>query len=484
MQIIENTSQILENFSNFLGEILFFNIFGFQFIVLWLVCGALFFTIRLKFLNIRMFFHAIKCVSGKYSKKSDPGEITHFQALSSAVSATVGLGNISGVAVAITLGGPGAVLWMVIAGLFSMSTKFAEVLLGVKYRITNKRNGKIDGGAFFYLRRGLKNKKIGKYSCEKLGKILAISFAFICLGGAVGGGNMFQINQTVSLVSDTFNFEKPAIIFISALLTLMIAFVLIGGIKRIANITRFVVPFMSIIYIIACIAVISANSDKIADSVSLMIREAFGLSQIFGGFMGSMIVGFGRAVFSNEAGLGSAPIAHAASKTKEPVRAGMVALLEPFIDTVLICFATGLVIIVTGVYTDSALTEGAGGDTGIILTSNAFATVIEWFPYVLSFAVTLFAFSTMITWSYYGEKSFAYLFGKSKVWIFRVFFCTCSFVGGIVSANVIIDLSFNLLLLMCIPNLIGLYILSGEIRSDTESYLKKLREGKFKADKK
>jgi AGCS family alanine or glycine:cation symporter len=449
---------------------------GFPILVLWLVTGGIFFTVRMGFINITMFRHAIDVIRGKYSSKDDPGEVTHLQALTAAVSGTVGLGNIAGVAVAVTVGGPGAVIWMVIAGFFGMSAKFAEVTLGLKYRKFDA-NGKVSGGAFHYLRDGLAEKNM-----PRLGKVLAVIFAVFCIGGSLGGGNLFQSNQTVAIMSKSFTVLNELDWVISLVIAVSVGVVLIGGIKRIAVVAEAIVPFMAILYVGACLVVIMANASNIPDAVAFMFKDAVSGVAIGGGVIGAIINGFKRAAFSNEAGLGSAPIAHSAAKTTEPVREGVVALLEPFLDTIVICFMTGLVITITGVYKQD--TGGMAGNTGVLLASAAFATVIDWFPKVLAIAVALFAYSTLITWSYYGERAWGYLFGYKYVAIFHIIFCFFAFLGGILdNISLVVDFSDLLMLSMAIPNMIGLYILSGVIKRELDEYKRKLKAGEFKKNK-
>lgn len=452
-----------------LTSILFYPVFGFPLLVLWLAIGGLFFTFRLGFINIRFFGHAIQIVRGKYSTGNEPGEVSHFQALVAAVSGTVGLGNIAGVAIAVSLGGPGAVIWMVIAGLFGMSAKFAEVTLGQKYRKINKQ-GKVSGGAFLYLKHGL--AEMGQ---KKLGNILAVIFAALCIMGSFGGGNMFQSNQAVAIMTDSFPLFKNMDWMIAFIMAFSVGIVLIGGIKRIALVAEAVVPLMALIYMTAAFIVIAVHHERLPEAITTMITNAFNGAAVGGGMVGAIINGLKRAVFSNEAGLGSAPIAHSAAKTDEPVREGFVALLEPFIDTVIICFTTGLVITLTGVY------EGAESSNGVLLTSEAFATVIDWFPVVLSIAVILFAYSTMITWSYYGERCWAFLFGNKTIGLYHITFCLCVFLGGVIQdISLIVNFSDVLMLSMALPNLIGMYILSGIVKQELDHYTTRLRAGVFK----
>ena len=370
-------------------------------VVVWLVFGALFFTVKMNFINVRAFKHAIDLVRGKYDDPKDEGEVSHFQALATALSATVGLGNIAGVAVAITVGGPGATFWMIVAGLLGMSSKFVECTLGVKYRVVND-NGEVSGGPMYYLKNGL-----AKYGYGNIGKVLAVLFAILCIGGSFGGGNMFQANQAYAQLSGQFPMLSGNGPMFGFLLAILVGTVIIGGIKSIARVTEKIVPFMAVLYVAAALVILLVNFSEIGNAFAMIFKGAFAPSAAFGGFIGVIIQGFRRAAFSNEAGVGSASIAHSATKTNEPVSEGIVSLLEPFIDTVVICTMTALVIIVTGM-------SGVQGVEGAQLTSQAFESVISWFPYVLVIAIFLFAFSTMISWSYYGLKSWTYLFGSSK----------------------------------------------------------------------
>lgn len=446
---------------------------GLSFVVVWLILGAVFFTLRLGFVNLRMFAHGFQVVRGRYSKGDEPGEVTHFQALSAAVSATVGLGNIAGVAVAVSLGGPGAVVWMAIAGFFCMSLKFAEVTLGHKYRLIDE-DGKVLGGAFRYLSLGLAERGMGG-----LGKALASIFALFCLGGAFGAGNMFQSNQTVTMLTETFPAFSDMDWAVALVLAGGVGVVLIGGLKRIATVAEFIVPFMALIYLTAALVVIGVNADKVPDALGLMFRDAFTGQAVAGGLFGVIIMGFRRAAFSNEAGAGSAPIAHSAAKTTEPVREGCVALLEPFIDTIVICFVTGLLISVTGVWAWPEFRVDDGSPNGVLLTSAAFATVIDWFPNVLAVCIVLFAFSTMITWSYYGEKAWHYLFGKRSIGLYHMIFCSLIFFGGIINFGIVLNFSDLLFLGMSIPNLIGLYLMQGVLRREVKDYIARLKAGEF-----
>ena len=438
-------------------------------VVVWLVFGALFFTVKMNFINVRAFKHAIDLVRGKYDDPNDEGEVSHFQALATALSATVGLGNIAGVAVAITVGGPGATFWMIVAGLLGMSSKFVECTLGVKYRVVNE-NGEVSGGPMYYLKNGL-----AKYGYANIGKVLAVLFAILCIGGSFGGGNMFQANQAYAQLSGQFPMLAGNGPMFGFLLAILVGTVIIGGIKSIAKVTEKIVPFMAVLYVAAALVILVVNFSDIGNAFAMIFKGAFAPSAAFGGFIGVIIQGFRRAAFSNEAGVGSASIAHSASKTNEPVSEGIVSLLEPFIDTVVICTMTALVIIVTGM-------SGVQGVEGAQLTSQAFESVISWFPYVLVIAIFLFAFSTMISWSYYGLKSWTYLFGSSKKseLVYKLIFLIFIIIGSSVKLGAVLDFSDMMILAMAFPNILGLLILSGEVKIDLKEYLNKVKNGMIK----
>jgi len=460
-----------------IGSVIFYDItklFGahknIPFIVVWLVFGALFFTIKMNFINFRGFQHSIDLVRGDYSDPNNKGEVSHFQALTTALSGTVGLGNIAGVAIAISLGGPGATFWMIIAGLLGMSSKFVECTLGLKYRVIDE-NGVVSGGPMYYLRDGL-----AKRNLKNLGKLLAVLFAILCIGGSIGGGNMFQANQAFAAIKGIFPSVSNLGPLFGICLAGLVGFVIIGGIKSIAKVTEKIVPFMAAIYVGAALIIIIMHISDIGFVVGEIISGAFNPQAGLGGFVGVLIVGFKRAAFSNEAGVGSASIAHAAAKTKEPVSEGMVALLEPFIDTIVICTMTAFVIIITGTYEDAS---GLGGSE---LTSQAFGSVIGWFPYILTIAILLFAFSTMISWSYYGLKSWTFLFGKSKSseLSYKIIFMIFVIIGSSASLGSVVDFSDMMILAMAFPNIIGLLIMSNEVKLDLTSYLKKIQDGTIK----
>jgi AGCS family alanine or glycine:cation symporter len=438
-------------------------VLGVPFILLWLGGSAIFLTLFFKFINLRAFGLALKTVRGKYSKSDDPGEITHFQALASAVSATVGLGNIAGVAIAINMGGPGATFWIIALGLLGMTTKFAECTLGLKYRQIDK-SGKVLGGPMLYLSRGLAERGLGP-----LGKTLAVIFAVLCIGGAMGGGNMYQINQAtsqlVNVTGGAGSFMDSNRWLFGLFVAVLVGLVIIGGITRIAQVTSKLVPFMTITYVVGCLIVIFEHFDKILPTISLIFSSAFDGHAIAGGAVGVMLIGIRRAVFSNEAGVGSSPIAHAAAKTKYAASEGIVALLEPFIDTVVICSMTAFVVICTGDYLDT-------GKDGITMTSESFSSVIPWFKYVLSVAVILFALSTLISWSYYGLQASKFLFGKSKqVDIgYKLLFCSVVVIGAAMAPGNVIDFSDAALLAMCFPNLIGVFLLLPVIKKELKKF--------------
>jgi AGCS family alanine or glycine:cation symporter len=444
-------------------------------IVVWLIAAACFFTVFLGFLNVRGFKHAIDLVRGRYSDPDDAGEVSHFQALATAVSGTVGLGNIAGVAVAITIGGPGATFWMIVAGFLGMSSKMAECTLGVKYRRENP-DGTVSGGPMYYLSRGLslKNK-------EGLGRVLAIMFAIFCIGGSLGGGNMFQANQaTQQIINVTGGDDSPLADLrwlVGLVFAIAVGVVIIGGIKKIAKVTEKLVPAMAVIYVSACLIVIVGNIGSVPTAIGEIIQGAFAPSAALGGILGVLTVGFQRAAFSNEAGIGSAAIAHSAVRTKEPATEGHVAMLEPFIDTIVVCTMTALTIVISGVWDDPA----AEGASGVSLTSEAFQTVLPWFPTVLAIAVVLFAFSTMISWSYYGMKSTRYLFGDSQTAenAFKVVFCIFVVIGASLALAPVIGISDSMIFLMSIPNVLGLYLLARVIRREITQYREKLRTGQI-----
>tara|TARA_R110002020_G_scaffold445961_1_gene658057 strand:+ start:140005 stop:142074 length:2070 start_codon:yes stop_codon:yes gene_type:complete len=441
---------------------------GIPFIVIWLVLGALFFTIRMGFVNIKGFGHAIDLAKGKYDDPDAPGQVTHFQALATAVSGTVGLGNIAGVGVAISLGGAGATFWMIVCGLLGMSSKFVECTLGVKYRDILP-DGRVFGGPMNYLRYGLEKRNL-----KAFGKVLAGMFAVLAVGASFGGGNMFQANQSFEQLAGQFPALQGNGLWFGIITAILVGVVIIGGINSIANVTGKVVPIMASVYILASLTVIIINIENIVPAFSAIVDGAFSPSALKGGVVGVLIVGFQRAAFSNEAGVGSAAIAHSTAKTNNPPSEGFVALLEPFIDTVVVCTLTALVLIFTGMHE-------VEGMAGAQLTSDAFGSVISWFPYVLALAVFLFAFSTMISWSYYGMRAWTYLFGKSKKteFVYKMLFLVFVVIGASVSLGAVLDFSDMMILAMAFPNIIGLYIMSGEVKKDKDLYWAKLKSNQL-----
>jgi len=440
-------------------------------VVLWLMFGAAYFTLSLRFVNLRGFRHAFDCLRGRYTRPEERGEISHFQALSAALSGTVGLGNIAGVAVAVGTGGPGAVFWMVIAGFLGMSSKFAECTLGQKYKIV-RSDGHVSGGAMHYLRDGL-----AELGLARLGRALSVVFAVMCVGGSFGGGNMFQSNQSYAQIASEdvlpiLANTEGAVLFGLAL-SVLVGLVIVGGIRRIGEVASTLVPVMCGLYMVCGMWILLVNASQIPHGLATILREAFSWKAGAGGFVGVLIQGFRRAAFSNEAGTGSSAIVHSAARTDEPVREGMVALLEPFVDTVIICTMTGLVVVVTG-----AWNEPAAG-RGIAMTSWAFRTVFPWFPVLLSITALLFAYSTMISWSYYGEQCWAYLFGVRSILVYKLLFLVFTWLGAIFEPTAVLDFGDMMILGMAFPNMTGLLLLSGRLRSEFDSYWTRLRAGAF-----
>lgn len=441
-------------------------------IVVWLMLGAGFFTLRFGFINLRGFRHAIEITTGRYDNEDEEGEVTHFQALASALSATVGLGNIAGVAIAVSAGGPGAVFWMVVAGFLGMSSKFVECTLGQMYRHVDEE-GRVLGGPMRYLGDGL--EKLGR---PRLGKVLAVLFAVMCIGGSFGGGNMFQANQAFAQTARVIPFFEGREWLFGIIVAFLVGLVIIGGIKRIGQVAGAIVPAMCVVYLAAGIVILGANANAIPDAFGLMVTEAFTPQAGFGGLLGVLVMGFRRAAFSNEAGIGSASIAHSAAATSEPVREGLVALLEPFIDTIVICTMTGLVVVVTGEYAN--VHAGADSTTrGVLMTSAAFESVLPWFPHVLAVAVFLFAFSTMISWSYYGERCWVFLFGRGASLVYRVLFLCFVVLGSILKLGSVIDFSDLMVLGMAFPNILGLLLLTPQVRERLDDYWSRYQAGAF-----
>jgi len=441
------------------------------FIVGWLVVGAVYLTIRFGFVNLRMMGHAFQVIRGKYQSATDQGEVTPFQALSAALSATVGLGNIAGVAIAISVGGPGATLWMIVAGFFGMTAKFTEVTLAQMYR-EFRPDGHVLGGAMEYLSKGF-----SECGWTKLGSVLATMFALFCVGASMGGGNAFQVSQALGAVQNVLPFFEQYPWVFGVFMGGAVALVIIGGIRSIARAAEAIVPTMVFIYVSACLYIILFHMNDVPAALMTIVHDAFAPDAVAGGLIGVLVVGFQRAAFSSEAGIGSAAIAHSAASVRYPVRQGFVALYEPFIDTVLICTMTALVIILTGVWNapeHHALVEAS---KGAALTAVAFGSVISWFPVLLSISVILFAYSTMISWSYYGERCWTYMFGERFSMLYRILFVMVIILASLISAGNILNFSDLLMLSMAFPNFIGLYLLQGKVAAALKEYQARLKSG-------
>jgi alanine or glycine:cation symporter, AGCS family len=456
---------------------------GVPLIVFVLGFGALFFTIWFRFINIRGFLHSVNVTRGKYDDPNDMGEISHFRALTSALSATVGLGNIAGVAIAIQMGGPGAVFWMMLAAVFGMSVKFSSCTLSQLFRQVNP-DGTISGGPMYYLDLGL--RRYGPVGLV-VGKGLALTYAVMVMGGALGGGNMFQANQSFEAMFSTFEWidkDKHSWIF-GLVMSVLVGLVVIGGIKRIGAATARIVPFMCGIYVLAALWIIFTNLSEVPRAASLIFTMAFTDNAMHGGLVGVLVMGVRRAAFSNEAGLGSSAIAHAAAKTDEPVREGFVAMMEPFVDTIIVCMMTASVVIITGAYNDPDLT----GMAGVAITKQAFRSQIEWFPYVLTLCILLFAYSTMISWCYFGERGWIYLFdhfggaGLRTVVVFRLIFVAFVFLGAVTNLAQVIDFADLMILSMAFPNIVGSILLAPYVLPKVQDYWRRYKSGEMTPDR-
>lgn len=461
--------------SVFFFDVLFFSDdYQLPLVVAWLVIAAVFLTFRMGFVNIRGFRHAIQVTRGRYTDPNEPGEVSHFQALSTALSATVGLGNIAGVAIAISVGGPGATFWMIMAGFLGMTTKFAECTLALAYRDVGKQ-GQVLGGPMQYLAKGFAEK-----GAPGLGRFLAVAFAILCIGGSLGGGNSFQVNQSMMALQETVPFLVDNGWMYGLLMTFLVGIVILGGIRRIAKVADKIVPSMALVYVTAALIVIISNAAHVPAALAEIVRQAFSPDAAYGGFIGVLVVGFQRAAFSNEAGAGSAAIAHSAARTDQPVREGIVALLEPFIDTVVICTMTALVIVFSGAYENPAYASLVANSQGAALTSRAFGEHISFFPYILSAAVFLFAYSTMISWSYYGERSAVWLLGPRASLPYKILFLTFVFLGSVLTATQVLEFGDLMILGMAFPNLLGVYLLSGKVKGMLDEYWSNYKGGRFK----
>lgn len=444
----------------------------------WLIAIALFCTFYFRFINFRGFLIGFRLIRGDYSDGKSDGETSHFQALATALSGTVGLGNIAGVALAIYLGGPGAAFWMIVAGILGMASKFCECTLGVKYRLVNA-DGTISGGPMYYLSRGIAEEYP---KLAPLGKALGFLFALFCIGGAIGAGNLFQSNGMMQALMLITGGEEVSPLrdygwLFGLVLALLVGIVIVGGMKKIASVTDKLVPLMAAIYLLGGLVVIIANIEHLPDAIMTIFNGAFTPQGVAGGAVGVLLIGFRRAAFSNEAGIGTAAIAHSTVKTKHPVTEGLVATWEPFIDTVIICTMSALVIVISGV----ATVPGAGPN-GVALTAAAFGSVVSWFPYVLAVAVFLFGYSTMISYAYYGERAAMYLFGNNKTvsTIYKFIFILATPIGTIVSFSRLADFSDAVYFLMAIPNVIGMYLLAPVVKRELAEFMQKLKSGEIK----
>lgn len=497
--VSDRIDSVFQNYTSWFVELIFYEIpfagnFGIPWVLIVLIGGALYFTLYFRLINITGFFTALRVVRGKYEDiekhgadtlygdvtpneqenifetvrdDSADGEVSHFQALTAALSATVGLGNIAGVAVALSIGGPGATFWMIVAGFLGMASKFAECTLGVKYRDIGP-DGTVYGGPMYYLKKGLGQKGMGGF-----GKVLAVIFAIFVIGGSFGGGNMFQANQAAAQFVKLFELEgTSAAMWFGAVVAIVVAVVIIGGIKRIAKVTEKIVPFMAGIYVLGALLILGINYMHIGSAFSLIFEGAFTGLGVAGGLVGVMIQGFRRGAFSNEAGVGSAAIAHSAVRTKYPASEGIVALLEPFIDTVVICTMTALVIVITN-FDNNIIQYGIEVREGVELTANAFDSAIPHFSIVLTIAVVLFAFSTMISWSYYGMQGWIYLFGRGKVTelVYKLLFCIFIWIGSVISLGSVIDFSDAMIFAMVVPNIIGVLLLTPVVKKELKRYM-------------
>jgi alanine or glycine:cation symporter, AGCS family len=462
MSVDRQINELLAPVADWLGKVVFFAVpvAGAQLplILVWLIMGGLVCTFAFRFVNLRGFGHSLRVIRGDYSSTAHPGEASPFQALSTAVSGTVGLGAIGGVAVAVTLGGPGAAFWMVVAGFLGMSAKFAEVTLAVKYRVV-RPDGTVSGGAMHYVPIAL-----ARVGMPRLGKFLA---GFFCVAAVGGSLTIFQVNQAYAQFHAVTGFDQ-AFVF-GLVIAVWIGIVLFGGVRRIVKWTDKLSPFMCLLYVGAGLVVLAANYRNVPAAFVTIVREAFDPTAVAGGVVGALIQGFRRAAFANEAGLGSAPMAHATVRTDEPMSQGFAALMEPFLDTVIICLMTALVIVVSGVYQTSS-------SEGIALTSDAFATVVPWFPAVLAVVAILFALSTVLSWGYYGEQAWTWLFGEaqpSRV-TYRLFLCAVLSMAATLDLAQVVNIVDSLNFSMAIPNLIAVYLLMPELRADLASYWRRV----------
>jgi len=475
--VSEGVDRFFGAINGYMAQVLFHDVMPgggeMPFIVGWLVVGAVYLTFRFGFINLRMMGHAFDIIRGRYQSPEDKGEVSPFQALSAALSATVGLGNIAGVAIAVSIGGPGATFWMIVAGFFGMTSKFTEVTLAQIYR-EFRPDGHVLGGAMEYLSKGF-----AEFGMAGLGKALALLFAIFCIGASMGGGNAFQVSQAMGAVQNVLPFFSEYPWVFGVFMGGAVALVIIGGIRSIAHAAEAIVPTMVFIYLSACLYIILSNISVVPSALASIVTEAFHPTSVTGGLIGVLVIGFQRAAFSSEAGIGSAAIAHSAASVKYPIRQGFVALYEPFIDTVVICTMTALVIIITGVWNAPEHHHLVEASKGAALTAVAFGSVLEWFPVVLSVSVVLFAYSTMISWSYYGERCWTYVFGERFSMVYRILFVMVVVLASLVSAGNILDFSDLLLLSMAFPNFLALYLLQGKVAAALKEYSARLRSGEL-----
>ena len=453
----------------------------FPVVLLVLIFGGIFFTLRFGFINVRMFRHSIDVLRGRFDRPEDAGEVSHFQALTSALSATVGLGNIAGVAAAIAMGGPGAIFWMWMAAFFGMSLKFTSCSLAQYYRRV-KPDGSVLGGPMVYLEEGIKERYP---ALAPLGKFFGVSFAIFTVFAAFGGGNMFQGNQTFKIMSDEFGVPESKAWLVGLVMAAFVGMVIIGGIRRIGEVTSKLVPAMCAFYCLVCCTILFVNISEVLPMLKSIVVQAFTHEAGFGGLLGVAIYqGTRRAAFSNEAGLGSASIAHAAAKTDEPIREGIVAMIGPFIDTIVVCTMTALTILITKSNIDPAtnlpFVGAVTGEQGVELTSAAFSTLGDWAPKLLCIAVVVFAYSTMISWSYYGERAIEYLFGERGIKPYRIVYVLIVTVGPMLKLSSVIAFSDMMLFSMGFPNILGMILLSGVVGKHARDYVGRLRSGEIK----
>lgn len=471
VSLAESIDRALTPVSDFVASIIFYSVpvagVSLPLVVVWLISAAAILTVSLRFINLRGFRHAWKLVLNPRDQEGADGEITHFQALSSALSGTVGLGNIASVPVAIALGGPGAIFWMILAGFLGMTSKFAECALAVKYRRFGP-GGRTIGGPMYYI-----EAVFARHGLKSVGKGAAIFFAVMTMGASV---SVFQVNQSYAQLANVTGINAPVIY--GVVIASLVAVVILGGIRRIGKVAGVLVPLMGALYIGAGLIIILMNITALPEAIATIFKSAFGFEAAGGGLVGALINGIRRATYSNEAGVGSAAIAHSAVKTNEPLTEGYVALLEPFIDTIIVCTITALVVVVTGAYEPFLFAEGPL--QGIEITSAAFASAFTWFPYVLLVASILFAFTTLVSWSYYGAQAAAYLFGPTKTVdvVFKLTLCLLLSTGAAISLSAIINFIDSMLFGMCIPNIIALYLLLPELRRDVRAYEAKYLGGK------